>query len=83
MASCISLNADFDGSYAIVGKPVVAMTGDGIASAVIDSIEQGTPDVVSIWFNRDQRVRNDYVFVPCANAAAVDAMTVGQWAWQP
>lgn len=83
MASCISLNADFDGSFATVGDPVIVMTGDGVGSGVIDSIEPGTPDVVTIWFTRDQRLRNDYVFVPTANAAAVDALIPGQWTWQP
>lgn len=83
MASCISLNAAFDGSYAKAGDPVVVMTGDGIGAGVIDSIEQGTPDSVSIWFHRDQRLRNDYVFVATANAAAVDAMQPGEWTWKP
>lgn len=83
MASCISLNAAFDGSYAEVGDAVIVMTGDGIGSGTIDSITQGTPDDVWIWFHRDQRARNDYTFVATANAAAVDSMQPGEWTWKP
>jgi len=32
--------------------------------------------------NRDQRVRNDYVFVGTANATEVEGLSPGEWTWK-
>lgn len=77
-----STAASYGGSYARVGDIVVVMTGDGIGAGIIDSINAGTPDDISIWFMRDQRLRNDYVFVATANATEVEGLSPGEWTWK-